>query len=237
MGVYQLPEHNNKLYRQNNKLYRQNKQKQDEKNNLQNENYNLKKISVFTYGSEYTRVKNDENISRMIQKQFEGNCVLHAINNLFSNKLVGDSVLLRPVSLIEWAVESSEHSLAHSVEDYKEGGYSIIEIETFLKRRGIHYTQYFVTDYCDKNYFITEYEKARYGMLFRVTHTSNGEAHQMCVRKYCRLFNKSTFIDSNRPTETKALNTAEDVYNFVMIKKDWEVEYLEIFKPEFLHFI
>ena len=203
---------------------------------LENNNKKYKKRVDFTYGlAAFKQVENSLGITVWVQEQYEGNCMIHSVNNLLAFRDVNGNVFKNPISLIDWATSIGTK---HTNKDYMDGGYNPLELENFLKDRNITFKYYGskgLNSLKEKQEFINKYNSTNYGILFGVSGKTGG--HALCIKKNLTGLVSSTYVDSNFPNYVIGLRNAADVHDFLFITEGWKKDYLKNYSIHRIHFV
>ena len=202
---------------------------------LENKNQEHEKRLKFTFGKEkYEYLMDSAGNYFNVQRQYEGNCQIHAVNNFFSGRVINNkwNAFDNPVSLMQWATITAGVK-KRSDDHYMKGGYNQYELLKFLEYHNLNYIEMCNNEFKNikRSEFIENYVDAYYGLLFSVT------GHALCIRKHNIRDSSSTYIDSNYLDKMQALKDAADVYDFIFIREDWKEEYIADSKVEILTFV
>ena len=184
-----------------------------------------KKNASYAFGiddANFVSTISDKGLEVWIQKQHQGNCVIHSLNNVLYKRRIN-----RPISLIEWARDSRASGYDRDNEHYIEGGYNRYEIMQYLRRNGINF-RFFFPALCNEHCFIERYNLAKCGVLFCTI------THAMCVRKNI-IGTRNTFMDSNFTGNGQpvTLDDANAVYKFIQ-NREWGNTNIQLYeKPSY----
>ena len=204
---------------------------------LENKNKEHQKRLNFTFGLEkFERLADSDGNYFNVQRQYEGNCMIHSLNNFFSGRVINNKwdAFDKPISLMQWATITAgvDGVEKHSDDHYMKGGYCQLELQKFLEYHNLKYIKMYNRN---NNIKLSEFKKnyvdAYYGILFGVS------GHALCIRKHNIRDSSSTYIDSNYLDKMQALKDAADVYNFIFIREGWKEEYIADSKVKFLNFV